>query len=50
MFGLTITLGQHFLLRFAFIEEALEKQGRKVGDASLDEKNRLWDEAKRGGR
>ena len=39
-----------FAHRFAFIEEALEKQGRKVGDASLDEQNQLWDEAKRSGR
>jgi MazG family protein len=39
-----------FAHRFSFIEESLEKQGRKVGDASLDEQNLLWDEAKRIGR
>lgn len=33
--------------RFRYMEEQLEAQGRAVKDASLDEQNALWDEAKR---
>ena len=35
-----------FERRFAYIERALEKQGRKLGEATLDEMDELWNEAK----
>ena len=35
-----------FAGRFAYIEAALAAQGRAVGDASADEQDRLWNEAK----
>ncbi len=35
-----------FIGRFRFIEETAARTGRAVGDLSLDEMNRLWDEAK----
>ncbi len=35
-----------FLRRFASVEEALAKEGRKPEDATLEEMDRLWDEAK----
>ncbi|HEX5931680.1 MAG TPA: nucleoside triphosphate pyrophosphohydrolase [Methyloceanibacter sp.] len=35
-----------FLRRFATVEEALAKDGRKAEDATLEEMDRLWDEAK----
>jgi len=36
-----------FVRRFRFIESALAAQGRSPGEATLDEMDRLWDEAKR---
>ena len=36
-----------FERRFAYIERAVEKQGRKLGEATLDEMDELWSEAKR---
>jgi len=38
-----------FSRRFAYMENKLEAQGRAVKDASLDEQNALWDEAKKAG-
>jgi ATP diphosphatase len=35
-----------FERRFAYIERALEKQGRKLSEATLDEMDELWNEAK----
>lgn len=35
-----------FVKRFQFIEQHASQSGRAVGDLSLDEMNRLWDEAK----
>jgi len=35
-----------FLRRFASVEEALAKEGRKPEDATLEEMDRLWDDAK----
>lgn len=35
-----------FVKRFQFIEQQAAQSGRAVGDLSLDEMNRLWDEAK----
>jgi len=35
-----------FERRFAYIEHALEKQGRALGEATLDEMDELWNEAK----
>ena len=35
-----------FVRRFASVEEALAKHGRKAEDATLEEMDRLWDEAK----
>jgi tetrapyrrole methylase family protein/MazG family protein len=35
-----------FVERFRFIEDHAAKSGRPVGDLSLDEMNRLWDQAK----
>ncbi|MBL8905781.1 MAG: nucleoside triphosphate pyrophosphohydrolase [Rhizobiales bacterium] len=39
-----------FERRFRYIEQALEKQGRKPADSSLEEMDSLWDEAKAEGR
>jgi ATP diphosphatase len=36
-----------FERRFAFIERALAAQGRSAADASLDEMDELWTQAKR---
>lgn len=35
-----------FMRRFGSVEEALAKDGRKAEDATLEEMDRLWDEAK----
>ena len=35
-----------FLRRFASVENALAKEGRKPEDATLEEMDQLWDEAK----
>ena len=35
-----------FVRRFKSIEEALAKEGRRCEDATLEEMDRLWDEAK----
>jgi MazG family protein len=35
--------------RFGYLEEKLETAGRQVKDASLDEQNALWEEAKKAG-
>jgi tetrapyrrole methylase family protein/MazG family protein len=37
-----------FRTRFAHIESAARTQGKEVGELSVDEMNRLWDEAKKG--
>lgn len=37
-----------FRRRFAVVEKGLAKTGTKLGDASLDEMNALWEAAKRG--
>lgn len=39
-----------FERRFRYIEEALEKRGRKPADSNLEEMDGLWDEAKAKGR
>jgi len=39
-----------FERRFRFIEQELEKHGRKPADSNLEEMDRLWDEAKAQGR
>ena len=39
------TLGR-FIARFQYIEDALARQGRPHGEATLEEMDRLWDEAK----
>ena len=39
------TLGK-FITRFAYIETALARQGVPHGGATLEEMDRLWDEAK----
>ena len=36
-----------FLRRFAHVEARIEGQGRKLTDASLEEMDRFWEEAKR---
>lgn len=36
-----------FRARFGYIEEAARRQGKKVGDLSVEEMNRLWEAAKR---
>ncbi len=38
-----------FARRFRYIEEKLEAQGRAIKEATLDEQNALWDEAKKEG-
>jgi ATP diphosphatase len=38
-----------FSNRFRYIERALEKAGRRPADASLDEMEALWQEAKKSG-
>lgn len=35
-----------FIRRFNYVESALAKDGRKLSDASLDEMDKLWNEAK----
>jgi ATP diphosphatase len=37
-----------FERRFAYIERALASQGRSLGEATLDEMDELWNEAKQG--
>ena len=37
---------QKFVARFGYVEEALAKQGRDPEQSSLEEMDRLWDEAK----
>ncbi len=41
------TTNEKFERRFAHIEDALAKQGRTAKDATLEEMDALWDEAKR---
>ena len=36
-----------FRRRFRHIEDCLRKDGRKPADSTLEERARLWDEAKR---
>ncbi len=38
-----------FKKRFAFVEQGAKKQGRNLSDMTLEEMDRLWDEAKRTG-
>ncbi len=40
------TIGR-FTRRFAFVEEAIHAAGRQMKDATLEEMDRLWEEAKR---
>lgn len=35
-----------FIKRFNFIEQRLKEQGRSFSDASLEEMDKIWDEAK----
>ena len=35
-----------FVRRFGHVEDALARHGRKAEDATLEEMDRLWDEAK----
>jgi len=44
--ALTSTIGK-FLRRFSVIEKQLREQDRTVADASLDEMDELWDQAKK---
>ncbi|MEY3553867.1 MAG: hypothetical protein RL735_2215, partial [Pseudomonadota bacterium] len=37
-----------FERRFAYIERKLEQRGRQIQDASLEEMDALWNEAKAG--
>jgi ATP diphosphatase len=39
-----------FIRRFGAVEAALARDGRKPEDATLEEMDRLWDEAKAGAR
>jgi tetrapyrrole methylase family protein / MazG family protein len=41
---------EKFILRFKYIEERLNEEGKTAEGASLAEMDRLWDESKRGGR
>ena len=43
----TLTCVHKFRSRFAYIERQLTKQGKRVEDASLEEMDRLWEDAKR---
>ena len=43
--GLRGTLGR-FVFRFRYVEEELARRGLHPGEATLDEMNRIWDEAK----
>lgn len=38
---------EKFIRRFRFIEEKLKQKGTELGEASLEEMDRLWEEAKR---
>ncbi len=38
---------QRFIKRFGYIEKNLPKRGKKLGEATLAEMDKLWDEAKR---
>lgn len=38
---------QRFITRFSYIEDKLKERGRTVNDASLEEMDALWEEAKR---
>jgi MazG family protein len=38
---------QKFIRRFRFIEEKLKQKGTELGEASLEEMDKLWEEAKR---
>ncbi len=37
---------EKFMKRFDFVEKGLEREGKSVGGATLEEMDRLWDEAK----
>jgi len=39
-----------FAARFRYIEETIERSGRRLKDASLEEMDRLWEDAKSSGR
>jgi tetrapyrrole methylase family protein/MazG family protein len=38
---------ERFFRRFAYVEKKINEQGRKISDASLDEMDAFWEEAKR---
>jgi uncharacterized protein YabN with tetrapyrrole methylase and pyrophosphatase domain len=38
---------ERFLRRFAHVEARIEEQGKKLGDATLEEMDLYWEEAKR---
>lgn len=38
---------ERFVTRFAHVEARIKEQGRKMGDATLEEMDRYWEEAKR---
>lgn len=38
---------ERFLRRFAYVERKINEQGRKMSDASLEEMDAFWEEAKR---
>jgi MazG family protein len=38
---------ERFLSRFAYIERKISEQGRKISDATLEEMDAFWEEAKR---
>ena len=38
---------QKFITRFKYIEEQLEKQGKSLEEANIDEMEKLWNEAKK---
>jgi tetrapyrrole methylase family protein/MazG family protein len=41
---------QKFVERFGYVERRLREQGRELRGATLEEMDKLWEEAKRGGR
>jgi len=41
---------RRFAKRFQHVESGLERQGRTLEEATLDEMDQLWNEAKKGGK
>ena len=41
---------RRFISRFAYVEQRAEEQGKELGDMTLEEMDRLWNEAKEKGK